>query len=72
MAAVGRDGKGIGEIIAVQNYGAGDLLELRLAGKSQTELIPFTEAHVPEVDVKARRVAVVLSRSDASDEGATS
>ena len=50
----------IGEIVAVQNFGAGDLLEIRLAGARQTELIPFTDAFVPEVDIAARQVVVVL------------
>ena len=48
----------------MQNYGAGDLLEIRLAGSRQTELIPFTDAFVPEVDVAARRVVVVLPRTE--------
>ncbi len=60
LAAVGPDGKPIGEIVAVQNYGAGDLLEIRLAGSSKTELIPFTEAVVPEIDMAARRAVVIL------------
>jgi 16S rRNA processing protein RimM len=60
LAAVDAKGQRIGEIIAVQNFGAGDLLEIRLTGTRQTELIPFTDASVPEVDVAAKRVVVVL------------
>jgi 16S rRNA processing protein RimM len=60
LAAVDGDGKPIGEIVAVQNYGAGDLLEIRLTGSSKTELVPFTDAAVPEVDIAARRVVVVM------------
>ena len=67
LAAVDGDGARIGEIVAVQNYGAGDLLEIRLAGRKQTELIPFTDASVPEVDIAARRVVVVLPRTDEPD-----
>lgn len=67
LAAVDRDGKPLGEIVAVQNYGAGDLLEIRLAGASRTELVPFTDAAVPEVDIAARRVVVILP-SEAHDE----
>ena len=69
LAAVDRDGKRIGEIVAVQNYGAGNLLELRLAGTRQTELIPFTDAYVPHVDIAAGR-AVVLLPPPAPDETA--
>ena len=64
LAAVNRDGKPVGEIVAVQNYGAGDLLEIRLAGSSKTEFVPFTDAVVPEVDIAARRVVVVMPGAD--------
>jgi len=67
LAAVDGDGKPLGEIVAVQNYGAGDLLEIRLTGSSKTELVPFTDAAVPEVDIAARRVVVILP-SEAHDE----
>lgn len=64
MAAVDADGTQIGEVIAVQNFGAGDLLEIRLAGSGKTELVPFTDDAVPEVDVAGRRVVVVMPRVD--------
>ena len=60
LAAVDPAGQHIGEIVAVQNFGAGDLLEIRLAGARQTELIPFTDASVPEVDVAAKRVVIII------------
>jgi 16S rRNA processing protein RimM len=60
LAAVDGEGKRIGEIVAVQNYGAGDLLEVRDARSGKTELIPFSETFVPEVDIAAGRVRVVL------------
>ena len=60
LAAVAPDGAVIGEVVAVQNYGGGDLIEVRLAGTERTELIPFTDAFVPAVDLAARRVVVVM------------
>ncbi len=63
LAAVDAAGVRIGEVVAVQNYGAGDLLELRLAGSAATELVPFTDAFVPEVDLAAGRVVIVLPRA---------
>lgn len=60
LAAVDAAGAAIGEIVGVHNFNAGDLIELRLAGSSRTELIAFTETNVPEVDIAARRVVVVL------------
>jgi 16S rRNA processing protein RimM len=54
--------------VAVQNFGAGDLLEIRLAGSSKTELVPFTDAVVPEVDLVAGRAVVVMPEGDAAEE----
>jgi 16S rRNA processing protein RimM len=58
LAAVDPDGRPLGEVVAVHNHGAGDLLEVRLAETGRTELIAFTDAFVPEVDLAARRVVV--------------
>lgn len=58
LAAHDRAGKLIGKVVGVANYGAGDLLEVRLAGSRKTELVPFTKAHVPDVDVPAGRLTV--------------
>ena len=66
MTACDAEARTIGRIIAVQNFGAGDLLEIRLTGSSKTELVPFRDAFVPEVDLVARR-AVVLLPSPAPD-----
>jgi 16S rRNA processing protein RimM len=63
-------GERIGQVVAVQNYGAGDLLEVRLEGQRVTELIPFTDAFVPVVDVAGGRVVVVVPVYDADDDGA--
>ena len=60
LVAVGLDGTPLGEIVAVQNYGAGDLLEIRLVGSTRTELVPFTDAYVPTVDLAGRRATVIL------------
>ena len=53
-------GNRIGSVVGVQNYGAGDLLEVRLDGQSVTELLAFTDAFVPVVDIAAGRVVVVI------------
>ena len=68
LAAVDPQGKRLGEIVAVQNYGAGDLLEIRLAGAGRTELIPFTEVTVPEVDIAAGRVVVAMPAASGDEE----
>lgn len=60
LKAVRPDGVELGKVVAVQNFGAGDLLELQLAGARQTEFVPFTDACVPAVDVKGGTVTVVM------------
>jgi 16S rRNA processing protein RimM len=60
MAAVDIQGRPVGEVVGVFNHGAGDILELRLEESGKTELIAFTDAFVPEVDLAARRLVVRL------------
>ncbi|MCY3878204.1 MAG: ribosome maturation factor RimM [Rhodobacteraceae bacterium] len=45
-----------GEIRSVENYGAGDLLEIESA--NGTELIPFTREAVPDIDIGQGRAVV--------------
>lgn len=49
--------KKIATITAVDNYGAGDLLELTLADGSSF-LLPFTKNNVPKIDLHAGRVTL--------------
>ncbi|MFM9941947.1 MAG: ribosome maturation factor RimM [Hyphomicrobiaceae bacterium] len=67
LDAVAPDGTAIGHIIAVDNFGAGDLVEIRLAGSNKTEFVPFTDACVPSVDLVASRVTVVLPTPSDTD-----
>jgi 16S rRNA processing protein RimM len=53
-------GEIIGTIVAVPNYGGGDLLEVAPAIKGPTALLPFTKAFVPTVDIAGKRVIAVL------------
>lgn len=58
LAATYRDGKPLGTILAVADYGAGDMLDIKLQDSSKTIVVPFTKAAVPTVDLKAGRVVV--------------
>jgi 16S rRNA processing protein RimM len=58
LAAHGLDGREIGTVVAVQNFGAGDLLELRAPGESNTVLLPFTTETVPVVDIAGGRIVI--------------
>jgi len=58
LAAVGRAGESLGTVVAVHNFGAGDLIELRPTDGGPTQLLPFDEATVPEIDIAAGRLVV--------------
>ncbi len=59
LDAVSPDGAAIGTVLAVHNFGAGDLLEIRFEDERQPVLIPFETAYVPRVDFAARQVTIV-------------
>jgi 16S rRNA processing protein RimM len=60
LAAVTPDDKPLGRIIAVHNFGAGDIIEIAPANGGETKLLPFTNAVVPTVDLAARCATIVL------------
>jgi 16S rRNA processing protein RimM len=62
MDAVDPNGDAQGRIIAVHNFGAGDLIEVQPA-EGQSQLVPFTREAVPDVDLVARRAVIVLPQA---------
>jgi 16S rRNA processing protein RimM len=70
LAAVGSDGTALGNVRAVQNFGAGDLLEIAPADGGPAVLLPFTRAFVPLVDIPGGRlVTEMLAPSPLAGEG---
>ena len=59
MAAVDGEGRVIGQVVDVPNYGGGDLIEIRPTSGGETLIFAFTKAVVPTIDVEARRVTLV-------------
>lgn len=59
MEARAPDGETVGRIRAVQNFGAGDLLEIAPAAGGPTWWLPFTREAAPEVNVADGFVTVV-------------
>jgi 16S rRNA processing protein RimM len=57
LPVIGRDGTAIGSLLAIHNFGAGDLMEIRLPG-GRSVMLPFTQAVAPEVDLKAGRIVI--------------
>ncbi|WP_346892696.1 ribosome maturation factor RimM [uncultured Roseibium sp.] len=60
-------GEDLGRIVAVQDFGAGDLLEVR-PKRGRTFYIPFTKAFVPKIDLTAGLVKVDLPDDYFSDD----
>jgi 16S rRNA processing protein RimM len=50
LAVRDESGRTLGRVIAVQNFGGGDILEITQDGRKGV-LIPFTQAAVPEVNI---------------------
>ena len=59
LAALDRDGRSLGVIMAIHDFGAGDLLELKPSSGGPTVLVPFTRETVPEIDVEGGRLTLV-------------
>ncbi|MGL3105497.1 ribosome maturation factor RimM [Bradyrhizobium sp. BR 1432] len=59
LAAVTTDGEPLGRVVAIQNFGAGDIIEIA-PPKGPTLLLPFSNAVVPEVDLAGGRVVIAL------------
>jgi 16S rRNA processing protein RimM len=57
LEAVDAEGNSYGAVSAVFDFGAGDLLELKGAGRRPT-LIPFSEAAVLEIDLDAGKILI--------------
>lgn len=62
MPVVTTDGRRLGEIVALQDYGAGDLIELSVEGTRRTVLLPFTDDVVIEIAADA----VIVDASEGS------
>ena len=50
----------IGTVVAMYNFGAGDIIEVSLTAGGDNLLLPFTDATVPEIDTEERRITLVL------------
>ncbi|HEX2652673.1 MAG TPA: ribosome maturation factor RimM [Xanthobacteraceae bacterium] len=51
-------GHRLGTVIAVHNFGAGDLLDVQFDTGGPSVLVPFTKAIVPLIDIKGGRLVI--------------
>jgi 16S rRNA processing protein RimM len=59
LAAVNAANELLGRVVAIHNFGAGDIIEIAPA-HGATMLLPFTNAVVPSVDLASGRVVIEL------------
>jgi 16S rRNA processing protein RimM len=60
VRVVEKDGASFGTVVAVPNFGAGDLIEIRRDGAEETVLVPFARDYVPVIDLAKREIVVDL------------
>ena len=67
LAAVTTSEQPLGKVIAIHNFGAGDIIEIA-PPQGATMLLPFTNAVVPTVDLAAGRVIIELPQEIDGDD----
>jgi 16S rRNA processing protein RimM len=67
LAAVTTGNEPLGRVIAIHNFGAGDIIEIA-PPHGPTMLLPFTDAVVPAVDLAAGRVVIELPQEIEGEE----
>src|SRR4051812_15755449 len=68
LAAITSANEPLGRVIAIHNFGAGDIIEIAPPKGAQTMLLPFTNAVVPTVDLKGGRVVIELPQEIAGED----
>lgn len=58
LEAVTREGKPLGRVASLMNYGAGDILEIAAEGSAEALLLPFTKEVAPVVDFDEGRIVI--------------
>lgn len=82
LTVVDESGKRYGDVASIQNFGAGDLIEIAVEGLKRTVLLPFTDDVVIEIDddrlvIDAAEGSIAaqffapVGKGDIEDDGAT-
>jgi 16S rRNA processing protein RimM len=67
LAAVNAADEPLGRVVAIHNFGAGDIIEIA-PPTGMTLLLPFTNAVVPTVDIAGGRVVIELPQEIEGEE----
>ena len=57
-SAIDKDGKKLGDVIDFQNFGAGDLIEIKPASGGKTYYLPMVEPYVGDIDTEKRTIII--------------
>jgi len=52
------NGEDYGIVGNIINFGAGDIIEIKLAANNEKELFPFTKATFPKIDIKNQHITI--------------
>src|SRR5215475_12705157 len=69
LAAITTTAEPLGKVIAIHNFGAGDIIEIAPPAGT-TIMLPFSNAVVPTVDIASGRVVIALPEEVEGDDGA--
>jgi 16S rRNA processing protein RimM len=65
-----------GKVVGVENFGAGDILEIKPNTCAETDLLPFTKQYVPQINLNDGYIiissATMIFAQDEEEEGAES
>ena len=58
----------VGEVVGVYNFGAGDMLEIKLKEDGKSEMLPFTKEYVPTINIKDGYIIISSFLNFAADD----
>lgn len=68
LAVMDAAGERIGTVVALHDFGAGDILEYAPASATKTAMVPFSREAVPVIDIAGGRVVIAPAFIDAPAE----
>ena len=64
LKVIDADGQHVGNVLAVHDFGAGDIVEIAPADGTASVMVPFTHDFVPEVEIGQHIVAVLPEETE--------
>ncbi len=67
LAVRDETGAAIGKVVAIQNFGGGDIVEIAITGRG-TVMVPFTLAAIPQVSIREGFIGVDTASAGLTDD----